>query len=56
MRTFKTRKEAQDYASKITPESYGTPTRKLRKVIKKVKAGYAVYVYASGIKYRKSRR
>ena len=55
MRTFKTEKKAQDYANKITPESYGTPTRKLIKVIKKVKAGYAVYVYVSGIKYRKSR-
>lgn len=31
-RIFKTKKEAQDYANKITPESYGTPTRKLRKV------------------------
>ena len=53
MRTFKTKKEAQDYAKRITPESYGTPKRGIRKVIKKMKSGYAVYVYASGIKYRK---
>ena len=57
MRTFKTKKEAQDYAKKITPESYGTPTRKIRKVIKKnAKGNYTVYVYAERIRYGKGRR
>lgn len=54
-RTYKTKKEAQEAAMRITPASYGTPTRKLRKVIRKVKGGWRIYVYASGIKYRKNR-
>ena len=55
-RTYNTKREAQEAARKITPASYGTPTRKLRKAIRRVKGGWRVYVYASGMKYRKNRR
>lgn len=54
-RTYKTEKEAQEAKKKITPASCGTPTRKLRKAIRKVKGGYRVYVYASGMKYEQIR-
>lgn len=45
VRYFRTKEDAQDYASRITPQSFGTPTRKLIKQIKLTKTkGWVLYI------------
>jgi len=44
VRYHKTKKSAKKYFKKITPETYGTPGKKITKRIWKTKSGYSTQV------------